>query len=109
MVTKIDSGGAEHTLPLMGYTRDISETGVALVVAAKNASMLSSLGQGYTLQLVLTLPAGPVELEVTPARYEQINEGGSPAGARTLIGARITRISDEDRARFTEYLQSFSA
>jgi PilZ domain len=102
---KTDSAGDEHTLPLIGYTRDISETGVALVVAAKSAGVLYNLGREYTLQLVLTLPAGPVELEARPARYQHVNEG--PTGSRILIGAQIIKIGDDDRARFTEYLRSF--
>lgn len=104
IATTIDATGVEQTLPLMGSTRDISENGLGLLVAAKTMSLLYSLGHSYTLQLVLTLPSGAVELEVTPARYEHINEGTS--GSRILIGARITKISDEDNARLIEYLQS---
>jgi hypothetical protein len=104
IATTTDATGVEHELPLMGSTRDISENGLALLVAAKTMSVLYNLGHRYTLQLVLTLPTGPVELEVTPARYEHINEG--TAGSRILIGARITKISEEDNERLTEYLRS---
>jgi hypothetical protein len=95
--------GEEQMLPLIGYTRDVSESGLALLVSAKSMSVLYSLGEAYTLQLVLQLPTGPIELEVTPARYQHVNEGS--AGSHVLIGARITKISDEDRARFSEYLR----
>ena len=105
IATTTDASGVEHTLPLMGSTRDISESGLGLLVAAKTMSVLYNLGNRYTLQLVLTLPGGPIELEVTPARYEHINEG--TAGSRILIGARITKINEEDNARFIEYLRSF--
>ena len=105
VATKISAEGEEQTLPLIGYTRDISESGLALLVSAKSMSVLYGLGQSYTLQLVLSLPTGPVELEVTPVRYQHINEGKS--GSLILIGARITKIGDEDRARFAEYLNSF--
>lgn len=90
-------------LPLIGYTRDISESGLALMVSAKSMSLLYNLSETYTLQLVLTLPLGPVDLEVTPVRYQHVNEGTS--GSRILIGARITKISDEDGARLSEYLR----
>src|SRR5947209_6304724 len=66
---KTSADGEEQLLPLIGYTHDISESGIALIVSAKTASVLSSLGDAYTLQLVLTLPGGSVELETTPARY----------------------------------------
>jgi hypothetical protein len=91
-------------LSLIGYTHDISESGIALVVSAKSASVLAALGDDYTLQLVLTIPGGSIELETTPARYQQLED--DEAGTRTLIGARITKISDEDRRRLEEYLRS---
>ncbi len=105
VATKMSAEGEEHTLPLIGYTRDISESGLALLVSARSMSVLYSLGQNYTLQLVLTLPTGPVELEAVPARYKHINEG--EAGSFILIGAQITKISDDDRERFVQYLNSF--
>lgn len=105
VATKTSAAGEEQTLPLMGFTQDISESGLSLLVSAKSISVLSSLGDNYTLQLVLTLPSGPVDLEVTPARYVQLEEG-SPA-SRVLIGARITKMRDEDRSRFSEYISTF--
>jgi hypothetical protein len=105
IATRKDATGHEQTLPLIGYTRDISETGLALLVAAKSVGVLYSLGQNYTLQLVLTIPSGSVELEVTPVRYGHINEGAE--GSRILIGAQITKISERDQTRLSEYLDSF--
>ena len=104
VATKTTAEGEEHALPLIGYTRDISESGLALLVSARSMSVLYSLGHNYRLQLVLTLPTGPVELEAAPARYKHINKG--EAGSLILIGAQITKISDEDRKRFLEYLNS---
>jgi hypothetical protein len=104
VATRTSAEGEEQTLPLIGYTRDISESGLALLVSAKSMGVLYGLGHDYTLQLVLTLPTGPVELEVRPARYEHVNQG--KAGSFILIGAQITKIGDEDRARFKLYLDS---
>src|SRR3982750_2214632 len=72
--TKRSDDGEDQMLPLMGYTRDISESGVGLVVSTKSINALYGLGGGYTLQLVLTLPLGSVELEIEPVRYQHINE-----------------------------------
>ena len=105
VATKMSADGEEQTLPLIGYTRDVSQSGLALLVSAKSMSLLYSLGQNYKLQLVLTLPTGPIELEVTPVRYKHINEG--KAGSFILIGAQISKISDEGRTRFVQYLESF--
>lgn len=105
VATKMSEEGEEQTLPLIGYTRDVSESGLALLVSAKSMGVLYSLGQNYKLQLVLTLPTGPIELEVAPVRYKHINEG--KAGSFILIGAQISKISEGDRTRFVEYLNSF--
>jgi hypothetical protein len=105
VATKTSAAGEEHTLPLIGFTRDISESGLALLVSAKSMSVLYSLGQKYTLQLMLNLPSGPIELEATPVRFKHINEG--EAGSFILIGAQISKMSDSDRTRFIEYLNSF--
>ena len=105
IATKTSAEGEEQMLPLIGYTRNVSESGLALLVSAKNMSVLYSLGYSYTLQLVLTLPAGSVEMEVSPVRYQHIKE--SSGGSLILIGAHITKISDEDRTRFVQYLRSF--
>ncbi len=105
VATRTSASGEEQALPLMGFTQDISESGIALLVSAKSASVLSGLGESYTLQLVLTLPTGPVDLEVTPARYVPLDDGS--AASRILIGARITKIRDEDRPRLSDYLKTF--
>lgn len=104
VATKISAEGEEQTLPLMGFTQDISETGVSLIVSAKSMNVLANLGESYTLHLVLTVPTGPIDLEVTPARHQVVNEGD--VGTRALIGARITKIGDEDQERLLEYLRS---
>ena len=105
IATKMSAAGEEQTLPLMGYTRDISESGLGLIVSTKSMNVLHGLGQNYTLHLVLTLHMGSVELEMTPVRYQHINEGGS--ATHLLIGAQITKMSDADHVKFVEYLESF--
>jgi hypothetical protein len=105
VASKMSAEGIEQTLPFSGYTRDISESGLALLVSAKSMGVLYGLGQDYKLQLVLTLPTGSIELEVKPVRYKHIKDG--KAGSSILIGAQITNISYEDRTRFVAYLGSF--
>lgn len=58
-------------LPLSGHTRDVSESGLGLVVMAEDRRALAGLGNTYILRLVLTLPSGPVELSVSPVRFER--------------------------------------
>ena len=96
--------GEEQMTPLIGYTRNISATGLALLLSAQSMNVLSNFGEAQTMQLILTLPTGPVELEVIPVRYENINE--DEAKSRVLCGVRIIKMRDEDRAGFAEYLKS---
>ena len=49
---KTAANGEEQMMPLIGYTHDLSESGIALIVSSKSASLLSALGDAYTLQLV---------------------------------------------------------
>lgn len=92
-------------MPLIGYTRNVSESGLALLVSAKSMSVLYAMGSDYTLELLLTIPGGSVEMEVTPVRYQHINEGS--AGSLILIGAHITKMDDDARTRFIAYLNTF--
>ena len=94
-------GGEGDVLPLSGYTRDISESGLALIIESEDMDALSSFGEGYTLRLVLTLPSGPIQLTVTPVRYQR---AGETMDAGFLIGAQITDMSGRDRVMFMEFI-----
>jgi PilZ domain len=82
------------------FTRDLSQTGLALVVPSVR------VGERYLtespLRLRLEHPTGPLEIVVAPVRYEQLEPEDEDEGF--LIGVRITSISDADRARYDEYL-----
>lgn len=98
-------GGQEEVLPLSGYTRDISESGLALIVTGRDMVALSALGEGYTLRLVLTLPAGPIHVIVTPVRYQRL---GDAEGSDFLIGAQITDMCGRDRVLFMEFIRDLA-
>ena len=106
-VLMLAEGGAEggEVIPLPGHTRDVSESGMGLVVTAEDRRALAGLGDAYTLRLVLTLPSGPVEMAVTPARFERL---GATEDADFLVGARITDMSGRDRVRFMEYIRGLA-
>jgi hypothetical protein len=99
-----DTGKGERLLPLEGYTRDISETGLALVVPSVRIGDRYLTDKDCKLRIVLLdLPTGQVEIQATPVRYEQLTEGETEG--KHLIGARITKMTKSDRARFVEYLK----
>ncbi len=91
--TSADS--AQRLRPLEGYTRDISETGLGLIVPSSQIGDRHLTDEGGTLRIVLLdLPTGVVEVYATPVRYEQLQE---PEEGH-FIGVHITRMSAPDRA-----------
>lgn len=93
---------ATHAAPhLDAHTRDLSLTGLALVVPAIR------IGERYLtdtpLRVIVEHPTGPLEFTAQPVRYEQLP---SDAGERGyLLGLRITAMDDADRARYEEHLR----
>jgi CheY-like chemotaxis protein len=93
----------EEVLALSGYARDVSESGLALVVSEQEADEVFSLGEGSLLRMTLPLPGGPVGLTAKPVRREQVSEGVC------VIGAQITDMSGRDRVIFMNYLRELAA
>ena len=101
-ITALDDDARTRAMPVEGFTRDISETGLALVVPSIRVGNTYLTNAECKLRIVLlNLPTGEVEIEATPVRYEDLGEGRGH-----LIGARITRISDDNRARLIQYLST---
>ncbi len=93
-----------RTLPtLEGYTKDISNNGLALVLPAIRIGEHYLVGEDRTLQIVLELPSGPIPMQAMSTRYERLDEGGSEHGY--LIGVRITRISDQHRETLLAFIK----
>ena len=95
--------GRRSVPALKGYTRDISATGLALVVPAIRIGEHYLAGEDRTLRIVVELPAGPVQMFATPVRYEPIEENTGELGF--VIGAKITEMRAEDRELLRLYLK----
>jgi hypothetical protein len=91
-----------RSLKLAGYTRDVSSTGLALVVPSIRIGGQYIMGENRTLEIVLKLPADEVTIKAAPVRYRPLEDDGANTGY--LIGVQITSMSDEDQARFNAYL-----
>lgn len=89
---------------MAGHTLDLSARGLALIVPAITLADHHLVGENRSLSVKLELPDGPVVMQVTPVRYERLEEQGSETGY--LIGVKIIDIVEEDRARFAEYVAS---
>ena len=93
--------GAKRVNSLTGHTLDLSPNGLALIVPSIRLGQYHLVGENRSLHVKLELPTGPVEMQVTPIRYETLEEHKSETGY--LIGVKITKISEEERAAFTTY------
>ena len=99
---RVGPNGARRLPTLNGHTLDVSSTGLALIVPAIRIGEHYLAGSDRRLHLKLDLPGGLVEMTLTPVRYESLDETQEETGY--LIGARITEMSDSDRASFEEYV-----
>jgi hypothetical protein len=88
---------------LIGSTRNISETGLAVVLNSLRIESRLITDEGCKLRIVLDIyPQGLVEMEAIAVRSEQLEE----KDGRYLIGVCITDIRDDNRTRYLEYLAS---
>jgi c-di-GMP-binding flagellar brake protein YcgR len=95
------TGDAER-LALVGRTRDISETGMALQVSAKNIDRyLTRKENGFDVEL--RLPEGAVVLQASPVYFKKVSAGGV---ATYLIGCRFTAVQDLQLSRLVTFLRS---
>lgn len=99
-----DSKTARPAIMLSGYTRNMSETGLALIVPAIRKGDHHLAARNRRLLIVLELPTGPIRLQASPIRYERLNR----TETGYLIGVRIISLSDEDKLRYLKYLNRLS-
>lgn len=95
--------GRRSVPALQGHTRDLSSTGLAIIVPAIRIGEHYLAGEDRTLRVVLELPSGPIQIFGTPVRYEPVDEDRSEQGY--MIGVRITEMRPEDREQFKSYLK----
>ncbi len=84
------------------HTRDLSATGLSLVAPAIRVG-----GRYLTesaLRLRLEHRAGAIEIVAQTVHYEPLPPEADETGYH--IGLRIVSMSDEDRARYADYLRS---
>jgi hypothetical protein len=105
LVVKQSEDGAEQFLPLQGRTRDVSLSGLAVVISNKEMDELERFGTDCTMRLVLPLPSGAIDIEAAPVRFQPLS---GEEGQGTLIGARITNMPGRDRILFMEFIQDIA-
>lgn len=99
--------GGHSARKLIGYTRDISETGLSLTVSSAHVGGYNLFEVGGLMVVKLSLPSGVVEM------YAEVVHSGRPgdndAGAGSMVGVIITGMADEARYRYREYLTALAS
>ena len=85
--------------PIMGHTRDLSETGLSLVLPTAQLGDVDVSHAGALMRVVLSLPTGVVILQAATVRSELLSADGE-----LLVGACVVRMNDYDRRRYEAYL-----
>lgn len=96
------TAGDVGRLSLVGRTRNISETGMALLVSARNIDRyLKAKDNAFDVEL--QLPDGAVAMEVTPVYFKKTLTG---TVATYLIGSRFSKAHQQEHARLAAFLRS---
>lgn len=86
-----------------GFLRDISKTGLALVVPSVNFGD-RFLTDGYCeMRIMVELPNGAVNIQAAPVRYDKFDEPQNDCAY--LVGARILRMTELDRKSLAHHIQ----
>jgi c-di-GMP-binding flagellar brake protein YcgR len=93
--------GDSGRLTLVGRTRNISETGMAVVVSARNIDRYLNAKEN-TFDVELQLPDGPILVEAEPVYFKKTLSGPT---ATYLIGSRFTKAQQQSHARLTGFLR----
>ena len=99
-------GAGERRRSLTGRVRDISESGLSLLLpTGEECEELSE--RGRSLAVALTLPSGAIRLRAEVAHCDaRRGRGGVLAGY--LVGVRIREITADDHDRLAEYIKERS-
>ena len=101
-------GGGSSTArrQIAGSTRDLSGGGLTLLLpSARVGDRYLTDTDGY-LGVRLELPSGPVYMLAAPTRFEQLD--GDEEGYSYLLGARVVKMREGDRADYVTYLHTLA-
>ncbi|HEX8773044.1 MAG TPA: hypothetical protein VF735_05520 [Pyrinomonadaceae bacterium] len=103
---KAKPDNARHRNVLAGYTRDLSEMGLGIVVPDIRIGGLNITRPDRMLRIMLGLPGQPIEIRAVPVRYVELEEEEDGEKARYLIGMLIKEMSDHHRSLYNAFLKS---
>lgn len=88
---------------IAGLTRDLSETGIGLVLPSIYAGYDCVVDRGRTLRVRLEISSGTVEMIATAVHYTRSDLAGE--GASYAVGLLITEMTDDNRALYAQLLR----
>ncbi|HYO63598.1 MAG TPA: PilZ domain-containing protein [Pyrinomonadaceae bacterium] len=91
---------------LVGYTRDVSETGLGVILPEVRVAGRSIVREGRELRLLVGIPHEPVEMQAAVVRHVRLEKGELDGGY--LVGVHITSMGEADRARYAKYLSKLA-
>jgi PilZ domain len=89
---------------LIGHTRDVSESGLGVVLPDVRIAGRVIVGSDRGLLVRLWLPGRVVEMSARAVRHAPL-EGGEPG---YLVGIEIQAMSQDDRAYYLKFLRSLA-
>ncbi len=92
---------------LDGYTRNISTIGFAIILPEARFTDDNLSSERRRIRVLFDIEPRTLIVDATIVRYEQLDEENAIAG--WLIGGRVTRLNETDRARLTKFLNIFNA
>jgi hypothetical protein len=95
---------AHGLLNVLGYTRDLSTDGLALIVPSIPLDEDDLTSDARRLRIILALPTANIEMRVTVMRHERLDESETEIGY--LIAVSISEMSESDRGLYLEYLRA---
>lgn len=101
----IHTSTSEQRLPeLEGFTRDISSTGLALIIPTIRIGGHYLTDEQEILLISIELPNGVIELQAAPVRYNPL-ELEKEGEKGYLLGVEIIKMSEDARKSFNDALK----
>ncbi|MBS1795155.1 MAG: hypothetical protein JSS81_14950 [Acidobacteria bacterium] len=92
-----------ENVTVTGETSDLSRSGIAFIVSSIRVRENYLVGEGRVLNAEIDLPEGKVRMQIVGSRYEQVGEHISTA--RFLVGAKIIKMTADNREFYEEFLR----
>ena len=108
LITAIRNSGddKESYLVLQGQLRDVSMTGLALIISYDDMCELEMFGDDLVMRLLLPLPVKAIELETKPVRYQRLDESET---GKVLVGTHIINMDGCERILFMDFIHQGEA